>query len=421
MIAQAEQADGEISYWKTASEALRDLGRRQILLERSVINLIASDNALPNLHLDSPPYPGNIIQEGIAGARPFAGARFHDEIERLAANIAKKIFSADHANLQPHSCSQANQAVYHALLKPGDSVLALGFRAGGHLTHGLNVNFSGRHYSFRFYGLGADGLIDYDAAHALAQEQSPKLIVCGSSSYPRWYDGERLRRIADACSARLMFDLSHEAGLVAGGVLPNIVPYADAVTMSLDKTLRGPFGGLILCRSELADSIDRAVHPGTQSSFPIRKLTESAVALLASQTPEFALYARSAVANARALAISLENRGVRLVTGGSDKHYIVADVARCYGISGTEAERKLERIGILSNRQTLPQDVRGSSGLRLGTAWIASRGYTEPDARLLADLIDDALRAGRPEADLQRDIEALVTRERANDVWNPCI
>lgn len=418
----AEQAGGERSYWVVARDALRELGRRQMLLERSVINLIASDNALPNMLLDSPPYPGNIIQEGIVGARPFAGARFHDEIERLAADIATRIFSADHANLQPHSCSQANQAVYHALLEPGDPVLALGFRAGGHLTHGLHVNFSGRLYNFSFYGVNAEGLIDYDTAHVLAQEQHPKLIVCGSSSYPRWYDGQRLRRIADSCGARLMFDLSHEAGLVAGGVLPNVVPFADAATMSLDKTLRGPFGGMILCRAELANRIDRAVHPGTQSSFPIRKLTESAIALLASQTPAFAVYARSAVANARALAVSLTNRGVRPVTGGTDKHYVVVDVANCYGISGTEAERRLESIGILSSRQTLPYDVQGSEtagGLRLGTAWIASRGYAEPETRLLADLIDNALGAKYPVAELRRHTEALVSRERTNDVWRP--
>lgn len=417
LYVEAERA----TYLERSQDRLRDLGRRQIAFEKSVINLIASDNAIPRAAILNPPYEGQIIQEGLPGARPFAGADLHDEIEYLAIDVAKAVFGAEHANLQPHSCSQANQAVYHALLKSGDPVLALGFRAGGHLTHGLNINFSGRLYDFAFYGAAADGLIDYDEAEASARARPPKLIVCGSSSYPRWYDASRLRAIADNCGARLMFDLSHEAGLIAGGALSNIVPLADVATMSLDKTLRGPFGGLILCRRELAARIDKAVHPGTQSSFPIRKLTDSANALLASQTPAFAAYAARAVANARAVAEALTQRGVELVTGGTDKHYVVADVSKAYGVNGAEAEAALERVGVLSSRQTLPDDAsqraNAAGGLRLGTAWIASRGYAPIEAREIALLIDDVLRKTASDSDLRARVGALVGQSRQDDAW----
>ena len=408
---------------RTGFAALAELGARQWQKERETIDLIASDNAFPLACAANPPYVGHAIQEGLVDRRPFAGARTHDDIERLAASIACEVFGAQHANLQPHSCSQANQAVYHALLSPGDSVCALDFRAGGHLTHGLKINFSGRTYDFHHYGLGSDERIDYESAQKLAHTVRPKLIVCGSSSYPRLFEAERLRAIADSVEARLMFDLSHEAGLIAGAAVPNPVAVADVVTMSLDKTLRGPFGAMVLCRAELAERIDRSVHPGVQSSFPIRRLVDSAHALLLTQTSSFREYARAAVANSRLLASQLINAGVRLATGGTDKHYTVADTRTAFRLSGVEAEGKLERVGVLVNRQSLPWDlsqrINECSGIRLGTAWATSRGYAASDFIELASIIVDVLRCSTPEAELvlRRRVSELAGLDRAGDVW----
>jgi glycine hydroxymethyltransferase len=413
----------DVEWVRTRFAALAELGDRQWREEHETIDLIASDNAFPLASAPSPPYVGHAIQEGLVDRRPFAGARTHDDIERLAAAIACDVFGAEHANLQPHSCSQANQAVYHALLRPGDAVCALDFRAGGHLTHGLKINFSGRTYRFHHYGLGADERIDYEAAQRLAGDVRPKLIVCGSSSYPRLFQAERLRAIADSVGARLMFDLSHEAGLIAGAAVPNPVAVADVVTMSLDKTLRGPFGAMVLCRAELAERIDRAVHPGVQSSFPIRRLVDSAHALLLTQTTSFREYARAAVANSRLLGSQLLEAGVRLATGGTDKHYTVADTATAFRLSGVQAEGRLERVGILANRQSLPWDlsprINECSGIRLGTAWATSRGYTAGDFVELACIIVDALRSATPEAELglRRRVSELVGLDRPGDVW----
>lgn len=402
---------------------LKALGNAQLRYEREVVNLIASDNAYPRVQGDAPSYAGHMIQEGLLDDRPFAGAALHDEIERLAAEVACEVFGADHANLQPHSCSQANQAVYHALLDAGDTVMALDFRTGGHLTHGLSINFSGRLYRFSFYGAGADGLIDYDAARGLARELRPKLIICGSSSYPRLFDAARLRAIADETGAALMFDLSHEAGLIAGGAVENPVPMADVVTMSLDKTLRGPFGGMILCRSALASTVDRAVHPGTQSSFPLRKLTDAAHALLLTRTTDFRAYAQAVITNAKVLEDGFRADGVPMATDGTSKHYLVIDVAAGFDLTGIEAEARLESIGILSSRQSLPWDASSrsakASGLRLGTAWASSRGYRSDDFIELGRIVRSALTApsGAPTAELEDRVRTLVHQERDADVW----
>lgn len=403
---------------------LYELGRRQLAYEHSVINLIASDNAKP-LGDKRTPYEGHIIQEGILGARPFAGAKIHDEVERLAARIACSVFGADHANLQPHSCSQANQAVYQAVLRPGDPVLALNFQAGGHLTHGLSNNFSGQRYAFSFFGMNIDGTIDYSELETLAHRIKPALVVCGSSACPRLFDVHRMREIADTTGARLMLDLSHEAGLIAGGAIPNPTRYADIVTMSLDKTLRGPYGGAILCRSELANAIDHAVHPGTQSSFPVRKLFEAAAALLQSQRGDFQDYAARTIANAKVFAQKFLERGVPIVSGGTEKHYIILD-ARPFGLSGKEAEERLERIDILTNRQTLPDDrsrrMNEASGIRLGAAWITSRGYGQSDSIQVADIVFEALSLPQNDKDgmhnLHRKVKQVVVSQRQDDVWN---
>lgn len=404
---------------------LRKLGDRQWKYENSVINLIASDNAYPRDQAGDPCYRGHMIQEGLKGSRPFPGAAIHDEIEAFAEEIACQVFGAEHANLQPHSCSQANQAVYHALLSPGERVLALGFRQGGHLTHGLASNFSGRFYQFTSFGTGPDGFIDYTAARDLALSVKPRLVVCGSSSYPRIFEAERLRTIADEVGALLMFDLSHEAGLIAGGVFPNPVPFSDVSTMSLDKTLRGPFGGVVLTRGYLAARIDRAIHPGTQSSFPIRKLVDAAHALILTRTAGFQNYARRVLANIKAMEQTFLASGTPMLTGGTDKHYIVLDVGKGFVLTGADAERRLEAIGILASRQTLPNDGSSRSaeakGLRIGTPWATSRGYSTDELREVASIILIAL---SPDIDLERlmdlqgKVKALSKRKRLGDVWD---
>lgn len=409
---------------ESLKDRLNHYGSSLTTYEQSVINLIASDSARCKQFTDTPPYAGHMIQEGLLEKRPFAGALLHDQIEALASEAACQIFQADHANLQPHSCSQANQAVYHALLQPGDAVLALGFKAGGHLTHGLKLNFSGRSYHFSFYGLGENDLIDYDEAHRLAKTLLPKLIICGSSAYPGLFDAPRLRAIADSVGARLMFDLSHEAGLIAAAVIPNPIPLADVATMSLDKTLRGPFGGAIMCRKELVSVIDKAVHPGTQSSFSVRSISDKAHALILSQEADFIRYARSVLGNAKALAQCFSNFPNILLTGGTEKHYIILDVQKHFSLSGEMAEQRLEEVNILSSRQTLPYDksakMSEASGIRLGTAWATSRGYEEDDFQLLGKIIIATLSSKGDKETLRHlagQVRQLVRRQRPNDVW----
>ena len=411
----------EEEHWEDLLADLQTNGDNLTQQERSVINLIASDNAIPSFFSNNPPYKGYMIQEGLVNRRPFAGAIFHDSIEEIAARAACKVFHADHANLQPHSCSQANQAVYHALLKPGDKILALGFKDGGHLTHGLKLNFSGRSYQFEFYGTGADGLIDYAEALDLALKISPQLIICGSSAYPRLFDAQKLRDIADSVGAKLMFDLSHEAGLIAAGVIPNPIPLADVATMSLDKTLRGPFGGAILCKDSYKDLIDKAVHPGTQSSFSVRKIADAAHALILTQESQFKAYAERTLANAKALEYAFKSYPGLLLTGGTDKHYVILDVQAIFNVTGEIAEQRLENMGILSSRQTLPRDrsakMSMGSGLRLGTAWASSRGYGVSDFNEIADIILKALMQNEEPKQLAARTMALSQQKRKYDVW----
>lgn len=406
-----------------------DLGKQQQEYEKRVINLIASDNVIPAWRHTQSPYKGDMIQEGIVGDRPFAGAAFHNKIESLAAKIACDVFGAEHAILQSHSCSQANQAVYHALLADGDTALALRFSAGGHLTHGLRQNFSGRHFRFHHYGLNDSGLIDYDALRELAVDVHPKLIVCGSSSYPWLYDVHALRSICDRVGAKLMFDLSHEAGLIAAGVIDFPVAAADVITMSLDKTLRGPHGGIILCKANLASAIDRAVHPGTQSSFPIRRLTDAAAALLDTQTLDFYAYAKRALDLAEVMAGEFSLTSGLVFGSGTQKHYVLLNTREAFGIPGQVAEVRLEQVGILSDRQVLPSDgsarMSQASGLRIGTAWMASRGYEALEAQKIARLIVDLLREIHSNTEASNLVQKLLGVAREADclhahepLWN---
>jgi len=405
---------------KKLKRRLNEVSATQEAYERSTINLIASDNLVPGWRASERSYKGDMIQEGIVGKRPFAGARFHDELEYLASEVASKIFGLDHAILQSHSCSQANQAAYHALLRPGDRALALQFRAGGHLTHGMKSNFSGRLYDFSYFGVTEDGRIDYDAVRQLAQKIRPKLMICGSSSYPWAYDIAAFRAICDEIGASLMLDLSHEAGLIAGGAFQCDLALADVVTMSLDKTLRGTHGAAILCKAEIADLMNSAVHPGTQSSFAIQRLTDAACALLETQTPQFAEYATRAVKLGRQMSGQfLDHHAGSVFGGGTDKHYFLLDTRRAFGIDGAKAEGLLERVGILTNRQPLPSAdsdrLKDAEGIRIGTAWLASAGYEVNDSKKLVEILIDVLSQTRI-LDAEVVVRELAARRRLLDV-----
>ncbi len=373
--------------------AVADEARR----EAETIELIASENYVSAaVRAAQGSLLTNKYAEGYPGARYYGGCQFVDVAERLARQRAKDLFGAEHANVQPHSGSQANAAAYQALLRLGDTVLAMDLAHGGHLTHGSRLSFSGKQYHFVHYGVSrADERIDYDALEAQAREVQPRLIVAGASAYPRIIDFPRLRQIADAVGARLMVDMAHIAGLVVGGVHPSPVPWADVVTTTTHKTLRGPRGGLILCRQEVARAIDRAVFPGIQGGPLMHVIAAKAVALGEAARPEFADYARRIVANARALGEGLAREGLRLVSGGTDNHLLLVDV-RPQGVTGAAAEAALERAGIALNANMIPYDPqppRVTSGVRLGTPAVTTRGMGLAEMAAIAGMIGRVLRS----------------------------
>jgi glycine hydroxymethyltransferase len=372
--------------------AIRGEAHRQ----QDTIELIASENYVSRAVLEA---QGSILTnkyaEGYPGHRYYGGCQWVDVVERLAIERAQALFGAEHANVQPHSGSQANAAAYLALLQPGDTVLSMRLAHGGHLTHGSQVNFSGRLYRFYFYGVSRETeRIDYDEVAQLAREHRPKLLLAGASAYPRVIDFERLAEIAREVGARLMVDMAHIAGLVAAGEHPSPVPYADVVTTTTHKTLRGPRAGLILCRQEWAAAIDKAVFPGIQGGPLEHIVAAKAVALREAMSPEFAQYQHQVVANAQALARELAAQGLRLVSGGTDNHLLLVDLSST-GLTGAQAEVALEAAGIACNKNLIPYDTRSpreTSGIRLGTAAITTRGFREPEVRVVAQLIGRVLR-----------------------------
>ncbi|NLD73717.1 MAG: serine hydroxymethyltransferase [Chloroflexi bacterium] len=389
------------------AEALADEARRQ----HETIELIASENYVSEaVRAAHASLLTNKYAEGYPGHRYYGGCRYVDVVEDLARDRAAALFGAEHANVQPHSGSQANAAAYMAMLELGDAVLAMDLAHGGHLTHGSRLSFSGRQYRFHHYGVDPDTeRIDYDALEEQAREVRPRLIVAGASAYPRIIDFARMREIADAVGARLMVDMAHIAGLVVGGVHPSPVPHADVVTTTTHKTLRGPRGGLILCRKELARQIDRAVFPGIQGGPLMHVIAAKAVALQEAACPGFAEYARRIVANAAALAEGLAAAGLRLVSGGTDNHLLLVDV-RSVGLTGIEAEDALERANIALNHNMIPYDPqppRVTSGIRLGTPAVTSRGMGPQEMRVLASMMARVLKA--PED----DAVAAAAREQA--------
>lgn len=359
--------------------------------QRRNIELIASENIVsPAVLAAMGTVLTNKYAEGYPGKRYYGGCECVDIVENIARDRAKKLFGAEHANVQPHSGAQANLAVYFALLQPGDTILGMNLAHGGHLTHGSPVNMSGSYYNVIPYGIDDDThRIDYDKLMALAMEHKPTMIVAGASAYPRIIDFKKFREIADACGAYLMVDMAHIAGLVAAGVHPSPVPYADIVTTTTHKTLRGPRGGMILCKEELAKKIDKAVFPGTQGGPLMHIIAAKAVCLGEALKPEFKAYQEQVVKNAAALAKGLVARGFDLVSGGTDNHLMLVDL-RNFNITGKEMEHKLDEVYITANKNAIPNDPQSpfiTSGIRIGTPAVTTRGFKEEDMEVIAECI----------------------------------
>jgi len=379
--------------------------------QREHIELIASENFVsPAVMQAMGSHLTNKYAEGYPGKRYYGGCFAVDVAENIARDRAKQLFGAEHANVQPHSGAQANTAVYFALLEPGDTVMGMDLSNGGHLTHGSPVNISGKYFNFVSYGVsGEDECIDYDMVMQKALECRPKLIVAGASAYPRAIDFKKFREAADACGALLMVDMAHIAGLVAAGEHENPVPYADIVTTTTHKTLRGPRGGLILCREKYAKAIDKAIFPGTQGGPLMHTIAAKAVCFSEALKPEFRVYQRQIVLNAKALAQGLVQRGLRLVSGGTDNHLMLVDLTST-GRTGKEVETLLDAANITCNKNTIPNEKRSpfvTSGVRLGTPAVTSRGMNEADMDEVADMIAEVAFRG------EEAVEAVRSRALA--------
>jgi glycine hydroxymethyltransferase len=392
---------------------------REFDRQQTTLQLIASENfASPAVLRATGSVLTNKYSEGYPGKRFYGGNQVIDEVEDLARERAKSLFGAEHANVQPHSGSNANLAVYLGLLDPGDTVLALSLDHGGHLTHGSPANTTGRLWRFVHYRVTAsDERLDYDAIARLAHEHRPRMIVAGATAYPRTIDPAAFRAIADEVGAYYVFDAAHIAGLVAGGAHPSPVPYADVVTLTTHKTLRGPRGGCILSKAEFGPVIDKALFPGLQGGPLEHVIAAKAVAFAEAAQPSFRTYAHQIVANAAALARALAERGFRLVSGGTDNHLMLVDL-RTYNaeITGKQAQETLDRAGITLNRNTIPDDPRPpfvTSGLRIGTAAVTTAGMMEPEMIEIAGLIDRALAAAGDAAALtavRDDVAVLCSK-----------
>jgi glycine hydroxymethyltransferase len=381
------------------------------------LELIASENFVSEAVLEA---QGSIMTnkyaEGYPGKRYYGGCSQVDEVEKLAIERAKKLFGADHANVQPHSGSQANMAVYFSVLKPGDTILGMNLSHGGHLTHGSPANFSGKLYNVVFYGVSPETeVIDFDEVERLARENKPKMIVVGASAYPRIIDFARFREIADGVGAMIMVDMAHIAGLVAAGLHPNPVPYAEFVTTTNHKTLRGPRGGMILCREEYAKVLNSTIFPGIQGGPLMHVIAAKAVALKEASTPEFKSYQEQIIKNARTLAAALMKNGLRLVSGGTDNHLMLADLTST-GLTGKAAEEALDKAGITVNKNTIPNETRSpfvTSGIRIGTPAATTHGLKEAEMELVAGFICEVLKNADNPTALERvrgEVNALMKK-----------
>ena len=377
--------------------------------QRTTIELIASENFASPAVLEA---QGSVLTnkyaEGYPGRRYYGGCEQVDKVENLAIERAKELFGAEHVNVQPHSGSQANEAAYAALIEPGDKVLAMDLAHGGHLTHGMKINFSGRTYNFVHYGVGDDGYIDYDGVRKVALEERPRLIIAGASAYPRIIRFDYFREIADEVGAYFLTDMAHPAGLIAAGVHPSPIPYCEIVTTTTHKTLRGARGGMILCREEFAKKVNSRVFPGMQGGPLMHAIAGKAVALGEALRPEFKDYALRVVENAKAMAEGLLEGGLNLVSGGTDNHLMLVDL-RGTGTTGKELEETLESVGVTCNKNLVPNDPEPptvASGVRLGTAAMTTRGMGEEEMREISEII---IKAARGETkDLRNRVAALT-------------
>ena len=384
--------------------------------QRNGLELIASENFVSQAVLEAMGSPlTNKYAEGVPGKRYYGGCEVVDQVERIAIDRAKQLFGAEHANVQPHSGAQANAAVYLAFLKPGDTVLGLDLSQGGHLTHGSPVNFSGLLYHAIHYGVNDEGYIDYDRMRAIALEHRPKMIMAGASAYARIIDFAPFADVAKEIGAKFVVDMAHIAGLVAAGLHPSPIPFADAVTTTTHKTLRGPRGGLILCKAEHAAAIDKAMFPGTQGGPLEHVIAAKAVALKEALLPSFTVYCKQVLVNAKALATALQEYGFHIVSGGTDNHLMLVDL-RNRELTGKVLERALDRAAITVNKNTVPKETQSpfvTSGIRVGTPAVTTRGMRETEMRQIAGLIDRVARA--PEDDgvsrtVREEVHTLTQR-----------
>lgn len=367
---------------------------RELMRQKQNIELIASENIVsPAVMAAMGSVLTNKYAEGYPGKRYYGGCMYVDEVENLARERAKQLFGAEYANVQPHSGAQANLAVYFAFLKPGDTVLGMSLADGGHLTHGSPVNQSGKVFRFVSYGVNDEGWIDYEQVRRIALAEKPKMIVAGASAYPRTIDFGKFREIADEAGALLMVDMAHIAGLVAAGQHPSPVPYADIVTTTTHKTLRGPRGGMILCREELGKTVDKAVFPGTQGGPLMHIIAAKAVCFQEALDPAFREYQAQIVRNAAALAQTLLDQGVKLVSSGTDNHLMLLDLTNTE-VTGKELERRLDEVHITVNKNAIPKDPHGpfiTSGIRIGTPAVTTRGMKEEEMRQIGECIANAI------------------------------
>ena len=388
--------------------------QKELDRQRHNIELIASENIVSEAVLKA---MGSVLTnkyaEGYPGKRYYGGCECVDIGENIARDRAKKLFGAEHVNVQPHSGAQANLAVYFALLNPGDTVLGMSLAEGGHLTHGSPVNMSGKYYNFVPYGINSEtGRLDYDALETLVKEHKPKLVVAGASAYPRVIDFEHIANIAHANGALLMVDMAHIAGLVAAGLHPSPFPFADIVTTTTHKTLRGPRGGMIMCKEEFAKAIDKAIFPGTQGGPLMHVIAGKAVCFGEALKPEFKEYQKQVLSNSKALADALLGYGFDLVSGGSDNHLILVDL-RTFNVTGKEMEKKLDEVRITANKNAIPNDPQSpfiTSGIRLGTPAVTSRGFDEDDMRVVAECIYNVASGNDTKENILAKVDALCKK-----------
>lgn len=386
---------------------IADLMKLELKRQQQHLELIASENMVSDAVMEAMGSHGtNKYAEGYPGKRYYGGCQYVDDIETLAIERLKELFGADHANVQPHSGASANAAVYLAVLQPGDKILGLDLSHGGHLTHGAKVNSSGKLYESHFYGLDPETeLIDYDLMREKALEIMPKLIVSGASAYPRIIDFKKIREICDEVGAVMLVDMAHIAGLVAAGLHPNPVEYADIVTSTTHKTLRGPRGGIILCKEEYAKKIDSAVFPGMQGGPLMHIIAAKAICFKEALAPEFKEYQKQVIANAKAMAERFIENGFNIISGGTDNHLMLVDVTN-FGVNGKEVQNLLDSANITLNKNTIPNEKLSpmlTSGVRIGTPSITTRGMKEEQCVYIADLVTELIKGGEDKVETVRD------------------